>query len=192
MVDALSDRKKQILELTAELLQTKVFSSFSYQDIAERLGITKAAVHSHFKTKEILGCQLIDDYIETGKELQEKADRAGPGAWDRYNAFIKGIVKLTVEENKICSITVLQAEYCVLPESMCHRLDKIYELDRAWLSDVLQQGRDTGEMHYSGTPRDKAAMLLAVIDGAQISSRANGFKDFEKIIKLVNKEMTKA
>ena len=52
------DRKEQILSVAAELLQTRSFSAFSYQDLSDRLGITKAAIHHHFPSKEGLGKRL--------------------------------------------------------------------------------------------------------------------------------------
>ena len=44
------DRKEQIVDMASELLQTRSFNSFSYQDLSERLGITKASIHHHFRT----------------------------------------------------------------------------------------------------------------------------------------------
>ena len=41
-------RKDQILEVATELVQTRGYSAFSYQDLSDRLGITKASLHHHF------------------------------------------------------------------------------------------------------------------------------------------------
>lgn len=41
----MTKRKQQILDIATELLQTKVFSALSFQDIADKLGISKAAIH---------------------------------------------------------------------------------------------------------------------------------------------------
>ena len=46
------DRKEQILEVATELVQTRGYSAFSYQDLSDRLGITKASIHHHFPSKE--------------------------------------------------------------------------------------------------------------------------------------------
>ena len=42
------DRKEQILDVTAELLLARSFNSFSYKDLSDRLGISKATIHHHF------------------------------------------------------------------------------------------------------------------------------------------------
>ena len=45
------DRKTQIIELATELVQSKGFDSFSYNDLSEDLGIRKASIHHHFAKK---------------------------------------------------------------------------------------------------------------------------------------------
>ena len=96
----IGDRKQQILDIAAELLQTRVFSAFSYQDFADRLGITKAARHSHFRTKEVLGNALLEQYLEKTRNLYSEAESAGDTAWDRFNAFVAGLVGSIIDENK--------------------------------------------------------------------------------------------
>ncbi|MCG8611460.1 MAG: TetR/AcrR family transcriptional regulator, partial [Pseudomonadales bacterium] len=51
----MKNRKQQIVELGLSLLQTRGFESFSYQDLARELGITKASIHHHFPKKADLG-----------------------------------------------------------------------------------------------------------------------------------------
>ena len=46
---------EQILDLAETLIQTRSYSAFSYQDIADALGIRKASIHYHFPSKTELG-----------------------------------------------------------------------------------------------------------------------------------------
>ena len=43
-----SETAEQILDLAETLIQTRGYSAFSYQDIADSLGIRKASIHYHF------------------------------------------------------------------------------------------------------------------------------------------------
>ena len=61
--------KDKIIEYSIKLIKTKGYSSFSYDDIAQKLKISKAAVHHHFEKKEDLGiavCQYLQSKIEEG------------------------------------------------------------------------------------------------------------------------------
>src|ERR1043166_1832386 len=53
---------EQILDLAETLIQTRSYSAFSYQDISDALGLTKASIHYHFPSKAELGVAVIDRY----------------------------------------------------------------------------------------------------------------------------------
>src|SRR5512144_3174565 len=55
---------EQILDIAETLIQTRSYSAFSYQDIADALGIRKASIHYHFATKADLGVAVVDRYVE--------------------------------------------------------------------------------------------------------------------------------
>src|SRR3974390_1012687 len=57
-----SDTAEQILDLAETLIQSRGYSAFSYQDIADHLGIRKASIHYHFASKTDLGIAVIDRY----------------------------------------------------------------------------------------------------------------------------------
>src|ERR1700676_5055278 len=55
---------EQILDLAEILIQTRGYSAFSYQDISDALGMTKASIHYHFASKTDLGIAVVDRYVE--------------------------------------------------------------------------------------------------------------------------------
>ena len=48
-----SETAEQILDLAETLIQTRGYSAFSYQDIADALGIRKASIHSTSRPRPI-------------------------------------------------------------------------------------------------------------------------------------------
>src|SRR5215475_10009804 len=59
-----SETAEQILDLAETLIQTRGYSAFSYQDIADALGIRKASIHYHFASKTDLGIAVVNRYID--------------------------------------------------------------------------------------------------------------------------------
>ena len=186
------NRKQQILEKAAELMQTRAFTAFSYQDIADRLGITKAAIHSHYRTKEMLGNALLEKYFEEAKDFYSEAESRGDGAWDKFDAFMAGLVSKIIDENKVCPVTVLQVEHNVIQESMQRGISKIYNQNKAWMTKILKQGRDEKVMVFKGTPEDQASFILATLQGALMNARAEGAELFEIIFGQIKKNMKPA
>ena len=52
----------KILDVAERLVQLRGFNGFSYADVAEELGISKASLHYHFAGKAELGEALIERY----------------------------------------------------------------------------------------------------------------------------------
>jgi AcrR family transcriptional regulator len=64
-----TDTREQIRKLALELFAERGYDATSLREIAERLGITKAAVYYHFKTKEEILASLVNDFIAEVDEL---------------------------------------------------------------------------------------------------------------------------
>ncbi len=188
----MSNRKHQILEAAAELMLTRAFTAFSYQDISDRLGITKAAIHGHYRSKEILGIALLEKIFEDVKHSHYEAERCGDGAWDRFDAFTAGLASAAIDENKVCPVCVLQVEHNVIQESMQKGVSRIYNLNRTWMAKILKQGRDEGVMIFQGNPEDQADLIIAAIQGALMNSRAEDLGIFRSIVEQIRKNMKPA
>lgn len=178
----MSDRKQQILDIALELLQTRVFSAFSYQDIADRLGITKAAIHSHYRSKEILGSALLEQYLEHTIELHNHADSISESALERLKFYVSELERMTIGSSKVCIVAVLQVEHNVIPESLKIGVSKIYQCDKIWVNKTLTLGREQGTMHFHGSTEDQVNLVQAAIHGALLNSRAEGGEVFTKTI----------
>ncbi|MGI9538297.1 MAG: TetR/AcrR family transcriptional regulator [Desulfocapsaceae bacterium] len=185
----MGNRKDQILETAAELMQTRAFSAFSYQDIADRLGITKAAIHSHYRTKEILGNALLERSIENLKEFHRNVDAHSDDAWDKFDALFAASVDMVADENKVCPVGVLQVEHNVIQESMQKGVMKFYSTNRDWITEMLKQGRDEGVMSFQGNPEHQAELILATTQGALQNARADRLEILSNIANQIKMNM---
>ena len=58
-----TDTREQIRTIALELFAEHGYDKTSLREIAERLGVTKAAVYYHFRTKEEILVSLIEDFL---------------------------------------------------------------------------------------------------------------------------------
>ncbi|GLW67111.1 TetR family transcriptional regulator [Actinomadura rubrobrunea] len=63
------DTREQIREVALKLFAEQGYEKTSLREIAERLGVTKAALYYHFKTKEDIVTSLFDDFKTEVDEL---------------------------------------------------------------------------------------------------------------------------
>src|SRR5258706_15276728 len=55
--------RSQIVRVARELIQTRSYLGFSFQDIADRVGIRKASLYHHFPSKEALGVEVLRETL---------------------------------------------------------------------------------------------------------------------------------
>ncbi len=183
------DRKQEILDVAAELLQTRSFSAFSYQDISERIGISKATLHHHFASKEDLGIALAERFLVQTKSVLQEITQHHQKPWDQFGAYL-GFVSDTMRSGtKICCGGVLQAEHNVIPEAMRERISQLHSFVLTWLSSLLAEGRRQGTMRFDGKPEDQAALVQAAMQGALQQARARGPGQFTAVVRQLKSSM---
>ncbi|MEU6426734.1 helix-turn-helix domain-containing protein [Microbispora sp. NPDC046973] len=72
---AQTDTRSRIQEVAITLFTEQGYEATSLREIAEALGVTKAALYYHFRTKEDIVASLIEDRIEALDELIAWAGR---------------------------------------------------------------------------------------------------------------------
>jgi AcrR family transcriptional regulator len=64
-----TDTRQQIRAVALEMFAERGYAGTSLREIAERLGVTKAAVYYHFPTKQDILASLLEDFLSQLDEL---------------------------------------------------------------------------------------------------------------------------
>ena len=78
----------RILDVAERLAQTRGFNGFSYADVADELGVTKASLHYHFASKADLGGALLDRYQQGFVGALAQIDQQTGDPVDKLRAFL--------------------------------------------------------------------------------------------------------
>src|SRR3954447_690903 len=73
------DTRAEIRQVAMELFTKQGYEATSLREIAERLGVTKAALYYHFPSKEDIVRSLFGDYLAALDELVAWATAQHPG-----------------------------------------------------------------------------------------------------------------
>jgi len=161
----------QILDIAERLVQTRGFNGFSYADISGEVGITKASLHYHFRTKAELGCRLIERYsgaFRSALSAIEASDIDAPGKLARYVRLYADVLR----DERMCLCGMLAAEHATLPTAMQDELRRFFDMNEEWLSGVVEQGREAGTLRFDGPAREVAQLLLGSLEGAMLVARS--------------------
>ena len=163
----------RILDVAERLVQVRGFNGFSYADIAAELQITKAALHYHFASKAALGEALIARYANRFMGALAGLDTRDDPASTKLDAYA-GLYLQVVRTGKMCLCGMLAAEYQTLPQPMQDAVIKFFDQNESWLDSVLEQGRADGALHFTGSARDTARMIMGGLEGAMLIARSYG------------------
>jgi len=79
MAERTGDTRSRIKEIALELFTEQGYEQTSLREIAERLGVTKAALYYHFKSKDEIVNSFVEDRIRAIDELIAWAREQPPG-----------------------------------------------------------------------------------------------------------------
>ena len=105
----MKNRKKQILDLSNELVQKLGYDSFSYADLSKKLAITKASIHHYFPKKEDLGLELCLHIHQTMKDSLDNVLQLNVCGIEKLISYTKLYAMFADSEDKVCPIASLQA-----------------------------------------------------------------------------------
>lgn len=170
------DTKRLILDAAQEMLQSRSFNAFSYQDIAEALGIRKASIHHHYASKEELGTALVERFIRRFRRWSERLNEECPNdSYLRLLAYLKMLASIMHSDgHKICPQGIMSAEFNVLPPAMRIGLETLLGEQRQWLTELVDAGRREGVFVAIGSPAEQAILIQASMQGALQIARATG------------------
>ena len=182
-------RKDQILEVATELVQTRGYSAFSYQDLSDRLGITKASIHHHFPSKAGLGLAVAEKYNVDVKVALAEAQRKSDDPWVQLEGYVQFVLGITKTHDRICAAGSVQSEINVVPKAMGTSMCSLVQHVIGWISTVIKNGQDRGVMDFPGTPDNQAAMIFAAAQGAMQYGRANGEKGAHQVMQQLKNSL---
>jgi TetR/AcrR family transcriptional repressor of nem operon len=168
-----SGTASRILDVAERLVQIRGFNGFSYADVAAELKITKAALHYHFAGKAELGEALLARYAARFAQALAAVDTdltTAPAKLDGY----AGLYLEVLRQRRMCLCGMLAAEYQTLPAGMQEAVISFFDQNETWLERVVARGREDGSLHFAGTARDTARMIVSGLEGAMLVARPYG------------------
>ena len=84
--------REQILDTAAQLFIQHGYYGLSMRQIAEAVGVTKAALYYHFKDKEALFLAILESYLEKIEALIVEVELESSACPDRIHLLVERIL----------------------------------------------------------------------------------------------------
>lgn len=173
--------KESIIALAENHIQQNGYNAFSYHDIAIQLDIKNAAVHYYFPRKEDLLHAVLEKSKRHFQNLVEVSKRDDKSYMDRLNRFLKIYDDNLNRQNRVCLVGALATDLFTLPLPMRPALTQWVETMKGWLTEILEEARNTGEFRFDGVASDRASLICSSMAGALQLARVLGNKEYKAI-----------
>jgi len=171
----MSKTADHIIDVMAELIQSRGYSAVSYQDISEAVGIRKASIHYHFPSKADLGVAVIKRYRQAMMDMLDSAtDSASNSMTDILDAYFEPYLSFRGENRKVCLCGALAGEYFALPDGMQNEVSGFFAAQQGWLTARLEEGQKAGNLKVIGTAEKTARLYFDALQGALLAKRTLG------------------
>ncbi len=167
-----NNTKTQALDLAKKYLQTLGFNGFSFQTIADSLGIKKASLHYYFSSKEEMGLALLDDYENGHKTWAAKVQELP--AKTKLEKMVKGFCSLSIKHDMICPVGAFTSDFNSISPKLKNRLKEFHFLIRDWLVETIEQGKKEGSIKKSTDAVIAADLFLSTLQGGVQVARVRG------------------
>jgi len=178
--------KDHIIQVGDQLIREKGFNAFSFYDISKKLKIKNASIHYYFQTKTDLGVSIVDDHRKKLHALIKVTSVKNPLI--KLNAFL-AIYSRIKSEDKVCLVGSLATDLKTVDARIAENLSAFANEILAWVTSILEEGKQKQVFTFQGTARIKAMMIITNMLAALQLSRLTNEADFYSIQKAIVKEL---
>ncbi|WP_250630163.1 TetR/AcrR family transcriptional regulator [Rhodoflexus caldus] len=179
---------RELIVQTADgFIRDKGFNAFSYKDISAVIGIKTSSIHYYFPTKTLLAVAVVQEHMRRLEQLIHQL--AGKPALEQLDAFTK-VYKWYQSAGQVCVIGSLATDLHTVEEPVKVALQQLTDRTLNWLTEVLAQGRENGEIVFDMPPRSKALLIITNLLAALQLVRLTGEQDFDLICQSILNDLT--
>ncbi len=165
--------KAALLEAAEQAARARGHDGFSYADLSARVGIQKASIHYHFKSKDMLLTALMRSYRER-IEAEYKRFDAAPTGGARLSQFLDMHRDALNGAETVCLCVSLAMGRDGLAKETRREIQIFRDLTLSWLRGVFELGARDGTIGGITDLGVEGPAALAIAEGAQVSARAEG------------------
>ena len=170
---SIGDMRDRIMEVARTLYVLRGHDGFSFGDIAEAIGTTRANIHHHYGNKQRLMDRLIDGFVADAEDRIARHWTAGEATFserlkrqvDDLRQFYERFNKAPGDRNVWSPLSRIRLDLPALGEPAVAALERLNRVYDAALHHAVSAAIKTGEL----SPRTPAADVVRLLRVALLS-----------------------
>lgn len=162
------------MDAAQRMVQTRGYNAFSYADISAQVGIRKASIHYHFPSKKDLGRELVARYRAAFRDKLDLIDIETDDSRRRLKSYAQLYLDALRDDDRMCLCGMLASDITTLPEEVRREVVNFFADNEAWLTRVLDEGRQAQVLSFRGPAKSEAQFFLSGLQGGMLVARTYG------------------
>ena len=164
------DTREKILDTAQSLIQTRSFHGFSFQDIADEVGIRKASLYHHFNSKDAVALAVLQRAGDWVRAQLAEVDGEEPGV--RLERYFDMFRVIHGKGERMCPGGSFGSVFGAVSSPVQRALHRFAKMHLDWLEDVVRDGAERGQFKIGDQrPCDVAMQIAAGVQGALLMGR---------------------
>ncbi|MFK7734088.1 MAG: TetR/AcrR family transcriptional regulator [Pseudomonadales bacterium] len=157
---------EQVLSSALALFVSKGFGTTSIDDIARQAELTKGAVYFYFEGKQALLLELLGQSNELYAGIFSDMRKSNSSASDQLNMFVDWCAAIGADNKELLLLPILiSLEFFGREDAVEDYVKTMYDRYHNEMERVNSDGQRSGEFNKEMSPREQAAVLVALTDG---------------------------
>lgn len=168
----LTPAAQRVVDAAQELIQSRGYNGFSYDDISHMLGLRKASIHHHFRTKAELGATVVRRYTEDFRGKLAQIDTACTSPEARLRAYVELFAQTYAQDRHLCPGGMLSTETACLPPEVIAEVVTFFDVSLTWLTRLFGEVSPPRQLKKESSPARLALCLFSCLQGSMVVGRA--------------------
>ena len=193
--------RERIRAVAAELYVTRGYEGFSFGDIAQAVGVTRANIHHHFGSKARLMAELIEGFAgDAAKRVNGHWAEGDVPFFDRFALQLADLRRFYIrfnpnegDRNVWSPVSRLRLDLQALGREGADALLAVSRAYETSLREAVAQGIARGELR-SDTPVADVALILRVtlMSCGPITQDSGSFAEVERVLAALRRTVAAA
>ncbi len=167
----ISPMAERVVDAAEGLIQQHGYNGFSYDDVAQLVGIKKPSIHHHFAKKEELVTVVAQRYTHRFHSELLNIETQHAKALDRLSAYAALFQNTFSLERRLCVCGMLGAEADSLPEAVMSEVAHFFKVNLDWLTMVIEAGQRAKFISAKVSAKALAEQFFCALEGAMMVGR---------------------
>lgn len=167
----ISPTAERVVDVAEGLIQQHGYNGFSYDDVAQLVGIKKPSIHHHFPKKGELVAVVAQRYTHRFRKELLSIEGQHAKAPDRLTAYSALFERTFAKDRRLCVCGMLGAESDSLPDAVASEVDRFFKVNLDWLTLVVADGQHAALITSNSSAEALAEAFLCALEGSMVVGR---------------------